>query len=121
MDLKSWFYLVGGDDKVSKIYTIMTMTDLAFDEQTKCPEFGSSRLVGWYSEFEDAYSSVSANTCDMNENCYKYALIEECREGLYKPAAANKRWWFEYNRDKDRYFQINEPDSVKGLCGFTIG
>lgn len=111
--------MVGGDDKVSKIYAIMTMTDLTFDEQTKCPEFGSSRLVGWYSEFEDAYSSVSGNCCDINETCYKYALIEECEEGLYNPA--NKRWWFEYNHEKDRYFQINEPDFIKGFCGFTIG
>lgn len=103
---------------MSKIYTIMTMTDLTFDEQTKNPEFVSSRLVGWYSEFEDAYSSVSENCCDINETCYKYALIEECEEGLYNPA--NKRWWFEYNHEKDRYFQINEPDFIKGFCGFTI-
>lgn len=110
-----------GGTILNKIYTIMTMEKLNYDKTIDCVDFGAKSLIGWYSEFEDAYSSVSANTCDMNENCYKYALIEECREGLYKPAAANKRWWFEYNRDKDRYFQINEPDSVKGLCGFTIG
>lgn len=117
--IKSWFYVAEGGNKVRKIYTIMVMTDLTFDEKTKCTEFGSERLVGWYSEFEDAYSSVSGNSCDINETCYKYALIEECEEGLYNPA--NKRWWFEYSREKDHYFQINEPDFIKGFCGFTIG
>lgn len=106
---------------MNKIYTIMVMTNLTYDEQIKGPEFGSERLVGWYSDFENAYSSVSANNCDINETCYKYALIEECREGLYKPATPNKRWWFEYNREKNSYFQIKEPDFIKRFCGFTIG
>lgn len=104
---------------MNKIYTVMVMTDLTYDSSIKYPEFGSSRLVGWYPEFEDAYSSVSANNCDINETCYQYALIEECEEGLYNPAS--KRWWFEYNREKDRYFQIKEPNFIKGFCGFTIG
>lgn len=103
---------------MNKIYTVMVMTDLTRDSSTKCPEFGSSRLVGWYFEFEAAYSSVSVNNCDINETCYQYALIEECEEGLYNPAY--KRWWFEYDREKDRYFQIDEPSFIKGFCGFTI-
>lgn len=97
----------------------MVMTDLTYDSNTKYPEFGSSRLVGWYSEFEDAYSSVLSNNCDINETCYQYALIEECKEGLYNPVS--KRWWFKYNQDQDRYFQINEPSFIKRFCGFTIG
>lgn len=30
----------------------MVMTDLTFDEQIKCPRFGSERLVGWFPEFD---------------------------------------------------------------------
>lgn len=104
---------------MNKIYTIMVMTDLKQDDLTKCPVFGSERFVGWYSNFEDAYSSVCENRCDINETCYDYALIEECEEGLYHPAF--KRWWFKYDQEKDRYFQIDEPDFIKGYCGFTIG
>ena len=107
------------DSVLNKIYIIMTMTDLIFDEQTKCPEFGSSRLVGWYPNYNVAEWAVLDNVCDINETCYDYALIEECEEGLYNPA--NKRWWFKYNHEKNRYFQINEPDFIKGFCGFTIG
>ncbi len=104
---------------MSKIYTIMVMTDLTQDPKTKFPDFGPSRLVGWYLDFEDAYSVVSSNGCDINETCYQYALIEECQEGLYNPAI--DRWWFEYNREKDQYIQIDEPDFIRGFCGFTIG
>lgn len=104
---------------MNKIYTVMVMTDLTYDEQTKSPEFGSERLVGWYPEFEVAQSAVTGNVCDINETCYQYALIEECEVGLYHPA--HKRWWFEYDKEKDEYFQIEEPDFVKGFCGFTIG
>lgn len=104
---------------MNKIYTILVMTDLTFDKQTKFPKFGCERLVGWYSEFEDVYSSVRSNNLDINETCYRYALIEECKEGLYNPAF--RRWWFEYDKEKDKYFEIDEPKFVKGFCGFTIG
>lgn len=95
------------------------MTDLKQDKKTKCPEFGSSRLVGWYSEFDMADLSVKCNTLDINETCYNYALIEEVKWGLYHPA--EKRWWYEYNRGSNEYVPINEPDFIKGCCGFTIG
>ena len=41
-----------GGVNLNKIYTVMVMTDLNYDEQTKFPEFGSSRLVGWYSDLK---------------------------------------------------------------------
>lgn len=84
---------------MSKIYTIMTMTDLTYDDRTKFPEFGATRLVGWYYKFDDAYSSVLKNNCDINETCYQYALIEECEEGIYHPAM--KRWWLGTIKGKD--------------------
>ncbi len=104
---------------MNKIYAVMVMTDLTYDGNAKCPEFGSSRLVGWYPEFEVANSAVTGNVCDINETCYQYALIEECEVGLYHPAY--KRWWYEYDREKEEYVQIDEPDFIKGFCGFTIG
>jgi len=97
----------------------MVMTDLTYDSNTKCPEFGSSRLVGWYPELEVANSAVTGNLCDINETCYQYALIEECEVGLYHPAY--KRWWYKYDRENDEYIPIDEPSFIKGFCGFTIG
>lgn len=104
---------------MNKIYTILVMTDLTFDKQTKFPDFGSERLVGLYPELEVAQSAVTENLLDINECCYRYALIEECEVGVYHPAY--RRWWFEYDKEKDEYFEIDEPEFVKGFCGFTIG
>lgn len=97
----------------------MVMEKMNCDKRTKFPDFGSERLVGWYSDFETARSSVSENVCDINETCYDYALIEECEEGLYNPSS--NRWWFQFNRETDSYVQINEPDFMKKFSGFTIG
>lgn len=104
---------------MNKIYTIMVMTDLYQDEQTKSPEFGSSRVVGWEPEFDKANEDVRFNVMDIYETCYRFALIEECYLGLYYPAS--KRWWYAYNKEKDEYEPIDEPDFIKGFCGFTIG
>lgn len=104
---------------LNKIYTVMVMTDLYQNSKIKFPEFGDSRIVGWYPEFDMANSAVTQNMCDINETCYRYALIEECEWGLYHPA--NKRWWYEYNRENGEYALFDEPDFIKGFCGFTIG
>lgn len=95
------------------------MTKLEQDPKTKFPDFGSTRIVGWYDNFESAYDAVAENACDINETCYQYALIEECEKGLYHPAS--KRTFFQYCRHVDHYFQIPEPEYCKHFCGFTIG
>ena len=72
----------------------MTMTKLKQDEKTKFPDFGSSSIVGYYFDKNDAFNAVKENACDINETCYDYALIEEIREGLYFPAFSDCRWFF---------------------------
>lgn len=56
------------------------------------PDFGSSRLVGWYGAYETAVSSVTKNECGINECCYDYALIEKIKEGFYQSANSGERW-----------------------------
>ena len=103
------------------IYTIMTMTKLEQDEKTKFPDFGSSSIVGYYFDMDKAFGIVKENVCDINETCYDYALIEEIREGLYQSASSDCRWFFKYDKDKDCYYQIEEPEFLKHYCGFTVG
>lgn len=100
------------------IYTILVFTRLEQDEKG-WPNFGSERLVGYYTNKDIAFNAVINNSCDINETCYDYALIEEVEEGLYN--AAMNRWLFKYNRDKDEYESIEEPDFMKHFSGFTIG
>lgn len=85
------------------------------------PDFGSSRLVGWYSAYETAVSAVMENWCRINECCYDYALIEKIEEGLYKPANSSERWWFKYDQVTDTYAPVEEPKEYEHYSGFTIG
>lgn len=102
------------------IYVIMTMTKLEQDEKTKFPDFGSSSIVGYYFDKDKAFDAVKENACDINETCYDYALIEEIKEGLYQPAFSDCRWLFKYDKDRDRYNPMDEPEILKHFCGFTI-
>lgn len=70
------------------------------------PDFGSSRLVGWYG---------------INECCYDYALIEKIEEGLYQPANSGEHWWFKYDHETNTYVPVEEPKEYEHYSGFTIG
>lgn len=104
---------------MNKIYVVMVMSSLSWDEQIKGIDFGSERIVGWYSDYKDAYEAVLNNACDIWETCYDYALLEEIEEGLYHPASS--RWWFKHNLEENRYEEIPEPEFCKVYSGFTIG
>lgn len=100
------------------IYTILVFEKLEMDKNG-WSDFGSERLVGYYTNKEKAFDAVKCNGCDINETCYDYALIEEVEEGLYNPAF--NRWLFKYNSDIDKYEPIDEPSFMKHTVGFTIG
>lgn len=105
-----------------KIYTIMMMRRL--EKNTKGgrkPIFGGTRIVGYYENYEDAYISVTGNSCDIHQGIYQYALIEEVKEGLLNPAKSEDRHWFEYSEKTDRYIEIKEPDFCNNFNGITIG
>ena len=102
-----------------KIYTIMVVEKIE-KGLIGLPDFGSSSLCGYYFDKDVAFETVKENACDINENFYDYAVIEEVEEGLYHPATS-ERWFFKYDKEKDQYEQIEEPDFLNLYCGFTIG
>lgn len=105
---------------MNEIYTIMVATNLELDNE-KFPYFGDSSLIGYYMDKEAAFERVKENACDINETCYDYALVEQIREGLFRPATYDSRWWFKYNAERKRYEEIPEPPFLKHFCGFSIG
>lgn len=100
------------------IYTI-TMLEKVENDKNGWPNFGSTNVVGYYTDLDVAIKAVTSNACDINETVYDYAVIEEVSEGLYNPSI--KSYWFKYNREKDSYEPIDEPNEVKHICGFSIG
>lgn len=104
---------------MDKIYTIMMATELKLDEQSHFPNFGHTRVVGWYESLERAEQAVVSNEGDIWETCYTYAIIEEIEEGLYN-TSMNRRI-YKYNVDEDKYEPIDEPEWLSHYFGFGIG
>lgn len=102
-----------------RIYVITVAEKLDMDK-TGFPDFGSTSVPGWYPRKEDAERAVTENACDINETCYEYAVIEEIEEGLYNPATSGHRWLYKYDREKNGYEPIPEPECLKHFCGFAM-
>ncbi|MED2737382.1 hypothetical protein [Bacillus toyonensis] len=59
------------------------LTKLEKNDITKSYNFGYKRVVGAFSDIDEARKAVVNNSCDICEQTYKYALIEEVEIGLY--------------------------------------
>lgn len=102
-----------------KIYTITTTTKLGEkNEETGFPDFGSSRVVGFYEDKYTAFSRVMENCCDIWETIYDYAIVEEVEEGLYP---RTEQYFFKYNMETQLYEPIEKPEAIKHFCNFSIG
>lgn len=80
---------------------------------------GDQYTVGYLDNYKDCKSVLQTNKCDLHEGCYDYAVIEDISEGIYQ--YAKQRWFFKYDPDKNGYFEIDEPECFKHLCGFAMG
>ena len=81
--------------------------------------FGDLRCLGFYSNKQDALNTLHENRTDLWETIYNYAVLEEYHEGISNDTM--NRQFFKYDREKDGYFEIDEPECVKHLCSFAIG
>ena len=100
-----------------EIYTVLMCTKL--EEDRSVPVFGSTRLVGFFTDFQWATEVVMENMCDLWEFCYKYAIIEKVKEGLYM--APTERWFFKYDEPSGKYRIIDEPAFLRFYVGLTMG
>jgi hypothetical protein len=97
------------------IYTISVFEGL--DEKHGIA--GSLRCFGYSKDFKYADESIRNNVTDLNETIYDYAVIEKVEEGL-NPIAWD-RWFYKYDRKKDIYEPIEEPEILKKYHNFVIG
>lgn len=81
-------------------------------------ETGCTRCWGFYSNKEDALNTLHENRTDLWETIYDYAVLEEYYEGISNHTL--NRQFFEYDKDKDGYFEIEEPECVKRFIGFAL-
>jgi len=115
------------------IYTITCLYDIPpycdnsiihSERKNKNKEYwshGGDRTVGWCKNLEDAKNIVESNQCDIHECSYKYVVIEKVSDGVYGFCIGNCEQWYEWNEIENKYMQIDKPEKLKHVVGFSIG
>lgn len=98
-----------GEEPARKIYAITCMQTIEEDEGW--PSYGASKFMGYYFDKSYAFEAVQSNSCNIFENLYNYAVIEEIAPGLY--SFPRKRWVFEYDDVAKAFHEIDEPKVMK--------
>ena len=83
-------------------------------------EFGSQRTWGFYETKGAAARALHENWTDMWEGLYDYAVLEKFYTGIAH-CDYDSRQWFKFDRERDGYFEIEEPECVKHLGSFALG
>lgn len=83
------------------------------------PDFGATRTFGYRETFESAKEALECNMCDMHEFLYRYAVVEKL--GPYIHPDCEMRQFFKYDKERNGFFPIDEPEEVKGFCNFALG
>lgn len=82
-------------------------------------DMGAVRTFGYERTFEEAEESLNLNRCDMWEYLYDYAVVEKINYGIHPDC--EERWFFKYNKEKDGFFRIEEPEEFKNYCNIAFG
>lgn len=88
------------------MYFITCFTKYNNKTVTGFTDIGHARTFGYYKDKDVALEMVKCNNCDIYEQMYRYAVVEEIPEGLY--TLAENRWFFEWDSDTKSYIPI-EP------------
>ena len=107
-----------------KIYLIATIKNIqSATEARKAGTYGiaeieESRTIGYFLTLEDAKRVVKNNICDIHEDYYRYAVIEEVEPGLYS-STESKSFWYRWTARG--YRRIQKPSQLNQVVSFTIG
>lgn len=83
------------------------------------PDIGESRCWGFYCDKETAVKALHENWTDMEETIYHYAVLEGYNEGISHMTGYQQ--FFEFDADKNGYFEIDTPNGYEHFIGFSIG
>lgn len=96
-------------NEINQIFLVATYENL--------DDLRSGRTVGYFTTKKKAAACVKHNLGDIYEGCYKYAVIEQVKPGLYQYDM--NPTFFEWKNGG--YVKIKRPQKWEGICGFTIG
>ena len=102
-----------------KIVTITAFEKIQVDPIAHLPTFGDRRCIGFFSNIENAMEAILINKNTIYNQQYKYCILEEYDEGLFK--YCTNRYLFVWSKEKKRYVQIDEPIEIHLVTNFGIG
>lgn len=100
------------------MYFIVCFEYLPDEDSDAFIDFGDMRTFGFYNSFEECVKALNENRCDMYENYYDYAVVEEIACGIH-PVVKSKHY-FEFNKEKNGFFEIKTPEYMKEYFSITL-
>lgn len=82
-------------------------------------DIGSSRVFGYYDDFNYADEALRHNCCDMHETIYHYAVVEKIDPGIH--SITEKRWFYKYDKERDGFYPIKEPKEFEHYMNIALG
>lgn len=82
-------------------------------------DIGDHWIPGYFQEYGEAVQRLHENTYDMHECIYKYAVIEKIGTGIHPNVES--RQFFKYDKERNGFFEVGEPKTIKRLCNFALG
>lgn len=82
-------------------------------------DVGRISVFGYFDNYADAVERLHKNACDMHELLYDYAIVEEIPAGIHPTVKSYQ--YFAYDKKRDGFFEIDEPQDLVGWCNFALG
>jgi hypothetical protein len=95
------------------IYRILLFSKIPEDNKNGWPDYGTTDDVGFYYEYETAVRAMNENWCDIQECMFYAGFILEHRPGLYVSTTSDNRTYFEWDKEKNGFFEAKEPECLK--------
>jgi len=95
------------------IYRILLFSKIPEESKNGWPDCGTQDDVGFYYEYETAVQAMHENWCDIQEGMFHAGFILEHRPGLYVSTTSDNRTYFEWDKEKNGFFEAKEPECLK--------
>ena len=95
------------------IYRILLFSKIPTLDKLGWPDYGTQDDVGFYYEYETAVRAMHENWCDIRECVFQAGFILIHYPGLYGTADKEQRIYFEWDNDKQGFFEKKEPTCLE--------
>ena len=95
-------------------------------ENSRNPNAGSKEEIGIFFYKQDAVNAMHGNIFSTKDGFYECGYIiahhenlldyaVEKSQGIYEPLARQERFYFKWDKDRQGFFEAEEPECIKQL------